>query len=137
MTKAVQVVDSVGAIINPAIADGMFPGSPIHAVQTNTSRPSGTWAQVITYTVTAGKTLYITGLNLSNSTAAAIGVEFLWYIKIGTTAIILGRVPPSGELSMVLGTPIAVAAGVAANLWIQQWSGGNLLFSGTISGYEV
>ena len=136
MTNDTQLRDSTGTIINPAWQDGMRPSSPIHVFIAAISRNSGVLANVVAYTVTTGKTLYITEVAVSQTDSVA-GSEFTYRCTIATIDFMIGRCPAGDEIRTVLGTPKIATSGQQVLIKIRQWTGGALFYGATLSGYEV
>ena len=112
------------------------PSSPVAELDLSVVVATGTWVEVVSYTVTTDKTFYLTDLFLTDGTAAA-GIEFFYRVRVGGAVKIQGRIPAGHSLRDHLGTPLKVTSAVAATIEAYQWSGGDKTFHGGVLGFEV
>ncbi len=128
-----NVLDDKDTVIPPKRE---YPASHVLGYTGSVSRVSGSFVGVLTLTGAAGKTTYVTEMQVLDVSAAA-GIEFLWLMSLEGVAFIRGRVPAGSDGHASFTTPYPVPAGEDLLIMIYQWSGGDKPFGATLRGFEI
>ena len=112
------------------------PSSPVRAFAENVAAVTATWTTIVTYTVTASKTLYLTDFFVYFYQEAA-GAEFMVRIQANGSTIWGSRPRGGGSCSEHLSTPIKATTAQVLTLQIEHWVGSNKAFQGGMLGFEV
>jgi len=144
MITALQLIDDLRAALDSVATDELdthvegfdpVPSSPVDTY-VGASIPNAAETAVVSYTVTTGKTFYITDIMVFETTGAA-GVEFWSQLLIAGAGKLGARVPAGNSLREHLNTPIKATSAQLVELSAYQWSGGAKSFYGNIIGFEV
>jgi len=112
------------------------PSSPVRAFTENIAVNTTTWTTIKTYTVTTGKTLYLTDFFIHYQEALA-GIDFFVRIQAGGSTIWGGRPKGGGICSEHLSTPIKATSEQVLTLQVYHWVGSTKAFQGGMLGFEV
>lgn len=115
---------------------GFIPEHPVNDNAQGVAVANTTWVTVTTYTVTAGRTLWITDWIINEATEAA-GGEFLGRLRIAGAVVMVKRAAAGHDIQDHQHTPVKATAGQVVDVQAHQWSGGALNFDANIKGFET
>ncbi len=117
-------------------ADDAVPTNPIIANPPSTSVGTGTWTEIGAYTVTTGKTFYMTDFYMADGQDLA-APEFLGQIRIAAVAKLNLHAAAGHGIGEHLNTPIKATSEQVVSFEVYQSSGLNRYYRACMIGIEI